>query len=378
VRRLYYEAYVMATADLKRRVTRSNDDVPTSMPNAEREERRTATKKRLTGLDIAGDLDPSNELLDLAASMGEMNTVSYIPWERCTTRDQELDRPAGAAHKNYWKPDAQGFLKEARQPLELSADLHGNHMSLKLQHALTRRALALDMVGLMSYEHGDMVTKYLMKKYLAQPPDARYVSPSIEQVRRADTHIWKTLAQLCRTGIRRDVNGQLPLEVHIGEALKEFDLALIMTPMLNPNQGSKAKERRDEPLDQPPNKARNRQNKKREAFQRAKKERDDAVERANRAEAAQRRPNAIAVRAADDRPRDDMRGTRMPRELIGMLSRTVDGKPICYAFNMGCCRDAAAAGTRCPKGWHVCCENIGGKACGKPHAALPQRNASEH
>ncbi len=324
---------------------------------------------------MTGELNPSNELMDLASGMAELNTVSYIPWERCTSRSQELDRPAGQAHKQLWKPDAQGYLKETKMAPELTTHVGGSHLAIKLQEALTRRALALDMIGIMSYEHGHQITQYLMKRFLAEPPTEHHQSPTLEQVRRADTQIWKSLAQSCRLGIKRDVHDRLPLEENVGDALKDFDLALIIQPLAKKGE-NKNKDRRAEPgvpNDAPTSKAQRRQ-KQKLAFDKARKERDEAVERANRAEAAQRRPAAVAARPSDDIPR----AGRMPRELIGMCSRTVDGKPICYSYNMGVCRGPAAPALRCPKGRHVCCESIGGQACGKPHAALPKRSAAEH
>ncbi len=319
VRRLYYECFVMAAADFKRRVTASSDDAPARMANAEREDRRKRLAAKLDGgLELIGETDPSNELIDLAASMAEVNTVSYIPWERCTARDQELDRPAGSAYKNLWKPGSQGYLREQKQEPELTADVSGAHMSLKLKYALTRRALAMDMVGLMNIKMGDKITAYLVRKSLAEPPAPGYASATLEQVRRADVFIWKTFARLCRDGIRRDAQDKLPLETHLNEVLKDSDLALILQPLPERKpEAKKDKERRSDGGEQPIAKTR-RQN-RREAFQKAKKERDEAIERANRAEAAQRRPAAIATRA------DDVtRGSRMPRELIGMHSRTAD------------------------------------------------------
>ncbi len=47
VRRLYFECYTVAAADLKRRVTRTDDDQPVRMPTAERQSRRDSTAARL-------------------------------------------------------------------------------------------------------------------------------------------------------------------------------------------------------------------------------------------------------------------------------------------------------------------------------------------
>ena len=59
LRRLFFEAYTMAAADLKRRVTVNDDDLPRAIPNAEREERRNRLAARLKGVKLAGELDVS-------------------------------------------------------------------------------------------------------------------------------------------------------------------------------------------------------------------------------------------------------------------------------------------------------------------------------
>ena len=73
LRRLYYEAFMLAAADMRRRMDRSDDDPPRPLPTEEREARRQRLQRRLCGLDISGDLDPSPSLINLAFSMFEGN-----------------------------------------------------------------------------------------------------------------------------------------------------------------------------------------------------------------------------------------------------------------------------------------------------------------
>ena len=69
VRRLFYEAYALAAADLKRRVEGHADDGPRKVAPAEREERRAATAKRLVGVRLENEADISDRLLDHAIQM---------------------------------------------------------------------------------------------------------------------------------------------------------------------------------------------------------------------------------------------------------------------------------------------------------------------
>jgi len=63
------------------------------------------------------------------------------------------------------------------------------------------------------------------------------------------------------------------------------------------------------------------------------------------------------------------RGTSLPLSLVGKVSRTAAGEPICYDYNLehGCSQ--AKPGERCSKGWHVCME----PGCGKAHTLKMHR-----
>ena len=69
LRRLFFEAYTLVAADLRRRVEATEDDAPRRMPTSEREARRSRLAARLAGLSLEGELDPSFHLQDLAYDM---------------------------------------------------------------------------------------------------------------------------------------------------------------------------------------------------------------------------------------------------------------------------------------------------------------------
>ena len=48
-------------------------------------------------------------MIDLASEIYETGVVVYIPWEKCTKRDQEM---VGAKSDRVWKPDANGNIRE--------------------------------------------------------------------------------------------------------------------------------------------------------------------------------------------------------------------------------------------------------------------------
>jgi len=109
LRRLFFEAFTLAAADLKRRVEVNADDAPRKVPAAEREERRARVEARLTGLDLRNELDCSNRLVDTCIEVYEEDVLRYIAPEDATKKDMEL---AGIKKDRTWAVDATGAIKE--------------------------------------------------------------------------------------------------------------------------------------------------------------------------------------------------------------------------------------------------------------------------
>ena len=76
LRRLFFECYTLAAADLERKVERGYDDAPRRIPHVEREERKAALERRLVGVEMDKDLEPSDSLIDLCVQMIDDNQVS--------------------------------------------------------------------------------------------------------------------------------------------------------------------------------------------------------------------------------------------------------------------------------------------------------------
>ena len=93
VRRLVFESYALASADVRSKVDRRDEDAPRRLAQAERASRHEEQKGRLTGLDLSGELEPSNALIDAVYQLHEDNALKYVRWEVCTKRDQEMMEP---------------------------------------------------------------------------------------------------------------------------------------------------------------------------------------------------------------------------------------------------------------------------------------------
>ena len=122
----------------------------------ERDERTRRVANSTTGFEIKGGLEPAHCVVDAYISMLEDCSLKILPLSKCISRDQEL---------NHAKVDKSIVTIENHQlqvkpkELEVFADLS---TELRVQHAFTRRGLALEMAGLMSYNVHENVTRSFM------------------------------------------------------------------------------------------------------------------------------------------------------------------------------------------------------------------------
>ena len=206
LRRLYFEAHTLATADLRRRVESTGDEPPQRIPNVERERRRDLVLANLGGLENEFEnlLDPSNDLVDRACAMADENDgagkVVYIKWYQCTTRSQEMAQDTRPSIEEF-KTDANGFLKVKRSTEVSSAQIGSD---LRLRFALQRRGVALEMAAVMSYKIHDLLVSRFFHEAMKPPVDDRHDPCSLDQLRKADEWVFRELARKCRHGVRAD------------------------------------------------------------------------------------------------------------------------------------------------------------------------------
>ena len=101
VRRLHFEAYSYAAADMTMTMSRTDDDPPRRMANAERETRWSTLVVRLTGMTLAGIYEPSHAIVNACAEIYDSNVLRYVEWAECTQRNQELN---GIKSEPMWSP----------------------------------------------------------------------------------------------------------------------------------------------------------------------------------------------------------------------------------------------------------------------------------
>lgn len=361
LRRLFFESYTLANADLRSRVDRRDDEQPKKLTQAERAARHKDQQTRLTGLELVGELEPSYHLVDQVFQMVEENQLKYIRWEQCTKRDQEL---LGIRVDPMWKPDGAGIIREVKVQEQVKAD---TSTDLRLKYALQRRSLALDQARLIDYDKMERWSRIMLEACSAVPIDG-YKRVSLEQLQQADLELFKYLIKNTRDGIR-PVSGASPLEPVLDRAITSAEIRLRLSPLpAGPSNSSGSKRKADDQEE-----ARTDPAKKSDADSTAKLKRTienltGQIRNLKQQRQAGPKGSGKSGKGKRGQPRSLV---KMPSELIGQSAVTADNEPICFSFNLNGCHDARP-GERCPKGWHVCTR----PGCGAPHSQRSHKSGA--
>ena len=101
--------------------------------------------------------------------------------------------------ETFARDSATGFLKVAEAPPASRADVATD---LKVDLALRRRGLALEMADAMSWECHEKLREELMSSLARKPPPG-YSQLSIAQIRKADEAAFMVMAKLTSRGIKK-------------------------------------------------------------------------------------------------------------------------------------------------------------------------------
>ena len=137
LRRLHFEAATLVVAQLKQKVTGDGEEGKQKLPIIEKQARLAEQKRRLTGVEIEGELQPSYALIDAVNGMIETSSVLWIAPSKATSRDQEIQH--GAKSLPSVVHLEQHTLRLSTPDANLEADCSN---TLQLQWCLQRRALA--------------------------------------------------------------------------------------------------------------------------------------------------------------------------------------------------------------------------------------------
>ncbi|CAE7241857.1 unnamed protein product [Symbiodinium sp. CCMP2592] len=210
LKRLLFEAHTLIVSALKQKVERTEESLPLTLDIAEREDRLASQKTRLGGLTFQGEEEVAHGAYDLVFSMAQKNELIWLAPEKFNTRRAEIS--AKKPSKELVIDGSGVAVKDKPQVLNCAIN-----SDLDLVLAMRRRALAFDLVGLMSFDVANRYHQALVQR-LQEAPPPNYAKVSIAQVLRADRAAFLRLAELLPT-LRRSGVGKLPLDEQLPNIL---------------------------------------------------------------------------------------------------------------------------------------------------------------
>lgn len=308
IRQLFYEASAIAIAELKQRVERGESSEPATLPLAERMHRMEAQKKRLEGVHFSVHSEPSNKLVDLIFQMVSDQQLTWLPWQKLASRADELQLSKKDMQLVF---DSHGSLKMTKKEVEAQSELKGE---IQIRAALRRRALAFDLTGIIKFQKHEEWHEKLFECLSKSPPNG-YRSTTLEQCKEADKLIWTKLSELTRGNLKVNTDGTLPVQIQFETLMVSPDVLLLLQPLPQAH----APPPRPGPYDNP---------------------------KGDRRKGGKGNPKG-------DNPKGGKSSGAAPQLPDGCVPKNSDNKPICFNYNWGRCR-RAAAGKRCDRGFHVC------------------------
>ncbi len=318
----YNEAFAIVTAEMKQAVERTEEPSVRHLSQPERSERHEQQAKRLVGVSIKGSSEPSEQLVDLCVGIYERNQLAYVPWSKCSSREQEVQAESRKDVKLSFE-SGTSKLKLEPAPKELHVDTSSEVL---LMQALQRRALALEQANVVDFLLIDSWHQKMMKCRLTDAPPG-YVKPTFEQLKLADQKLFSELQDGTRSGIQANASGR-PVDAIFKEVMSRPEVTCLMQPLPSASSSSSARIVAD-----------------------GTRTWDGSKGSAKGKGKGKRKGSGF--------------GPAMPAELIGCNSTTRQGKPLCYDFNMerGCSRPVK--NNACEKGLHFCAW----PRCGQAHSA---------
>ena len=132
---------------------------------------------------------PSHQLTDKFATILARGFAEYVPWDRLTSRGQELlEEP----EVKGLRITADGTLQQDIE-VDMKADISGDFL---WDFAMCRRSAAMDIAGLMDFESADLWHQTLKSLLMKEPP-AGYRHISWGQLVAADRTLFQFVTTLC-------------------------------------------------------------------------------------------------------------------------------------------------------------------------------------
>ena len=326
MRQLSYEAITVAVAAIRLRVEPQQEGQIKRLPPQERDERMRKQAASITGFAIQGDYEPAHAVVDFFTTMLEECAPRYLPLSKCISREQELQ--SQRVDKRIVVLEDQQLQVKNRAP-DAVADLSTD---LKVQNAFIRRGLACEQAGLISYATHEKV-RHAFMAHMTRAAPGGFKAPDIAAVLRADKELWMKAFERCKSSIRMEPSGKLPMDVALLELYNgpEVVFHLLPTPAA---AGTKRQRSPESP-----------------------------TETKTQADPPQPKGKPAAKPKNKNKKRTGDR-VKVPDSLKGYSGMNKDNLRVCYNYNLphGCSNGTHEKDghTRCVKGCHECIK-CGGK-----------------
>ena len=319
-RRLWWECSMRAMGEMKARIERTDSAEPVKVPLVERTARLAEQKRRLTGITYTPEIEPSHKLVDMVFQMAADQVISWIPWEKLTSRAGEV---AQTQTELSIKFEASGNLRLQKKQMDGQCSLNGD---LQIRQALMRRSLAFDMARLCSFEKMEAYVDQLFQLMLRDPPPGcTYIS--LSQVRDADRFLFTRLSELTRGGVTMLSDGTKPVEAQLVALQDHPQVQHHLIPLPKANRFSPYEEGKGV-------------------------KGKPGVPKGGKAAGGK------GGKKGKGKDGDMPPAVQLPP---GCSSQTTDGKRLCFPFNQSSCK-FAKDGRRCRRGFHLCWR------CFQPHS----------
>lgn len=323
-KRLLFESQTLVLAALKESLNTPEPSSTRRVPPVERETKMQALKNRLRGLLIEGPLEPSHGLLDMCATMRQLNELRYIPPEKCTSRTHEVLRRKSPS-KQLEVSAENLVIKEHKDVPDMTTT-----SALQVPEALNRRGIALVFADLVQHE---CYSRYMANlfSHLHREPPAGYSRCAVSQLVQADKAVFQVLLEQ-NIRPKRDQIGVLPLDDALNAALTSYQISFLLMPM------PAKKEPQTSPKKNHPKPAQASDQVVRVRTQFMTKSWNKGKAAGKGGKGKQRVPPSI--------------------HKLGGVANDPDNNPICFPYNCDGC-DEAADGGRCRRGLHICAKCFG-------------------
>ena len=326
-RRLYYESHTVTLADMRNRIERTDDSPALKVQAPERAARHLAQQRVLAGMKLVGPLECSHALIDKIFQQAEDNQLRYVSWDELTCREQEiLGEKRDTVIADIIKTNKlDGSLRVEKGHSLLLADLGDN---LKVRNALTRRSLAYDQAGLITFAVMEAWNAKMFGR-MSEPQPSEYKLISLDQCMRADKRLFVKMAEDTRANITAVPGQPRPLDAALAKWEDHPDVLYLMTPLPKP-AGRAVEPRppvvRPSPYSQP-------------------------GKGSGGGKGAGKGKGPGKGKAAGKGAKGK-KGKGPPSNCVAQLP---DGKYVCYSFNRpGGCSSNVEAGSACYRGVHKC------------------------